>query len=36
MTRWWRECFNAMGRLNLLGRIRNSDIYHNTTEAVLR
>merc|ERR1719412_2478011 len=32
----WRNCFNTMGRFNFLSRIRRSQIYHNTTEAVLK
>ena len=35
-SRCWRHSFNMMARLDLLGRIRRTSIYHNTTEAVLK
>ena len=36
MEALWRRTFNLLSKLNILGVMRRSDIYWNTTEAMLK
>ena len=34
--RVWRQCFNILGKMNVLAMMRRTLLYNNTKEAVLR